>query len=132
MRNKRLKVKLDNVFHGVKTNDITAPFVQHAHKEETPLMFVPKNCEYVEIDGIRLDNVGDFDKFIERLQTFKETEKKLNEMINKQESLIEYLIEKLETAKLMATYENGIRYPSAQERIYEDILNRVESGDYER
>ena len=46
--------------------------------------------------------------------------------------MIDYLKVKLEESKLMATYENGVRYPSAQEKIYEDILERLESGNYER
>lgn len=94
--------------------------------DETPLMFIPKGCEYVEIDGIRIENDGDFNKFCERLQSFKETEKELDELLNWRAYMIDYLVEKLEVAKLMATYENGVRYPSLQEMIYEDILSKFD------
>lgn len=97
--------------------------------DETPLMFIPKGCEYVEIDGIRIENNGDFNKFCERLQSFRETEKKLDELLNWRAYMIDYLVEKLETAKLMATYENGVRYPSLQEMIYEDILSKFDSQE---
>lgn len=132
MMNKRLKVKLDNVFYGVKTEDITAPFAHVYKKEETkPFLLIPADQSYVEICGHRIDEVKSFEDFMEYLHQRVQIEKDYADLYNDRAAFIEYLKVKLEEGRLMATYENGIRYPSAQERIYEDILNRVESGNYE-
>lgn len=96
---------------------------------DEPLMVFPEHGEYVEVLGHRFEGVNGFEGMIEYLNNYRNLEKELNDQLNKRAYLIDYLVEKLENAKLMATYENGVRYPSIQEMIYEDILNRVEVCD---
>lgn len=96
------------------------------------MTFSPPGEEiWVEILGHRFEGINGFEGMINYLNNYRTVEKELNEMINEKAALIDYVKTKLEEGKLMSTYENGIRYPSAQERIYEDILERIESGNYE-
>lgn len=112
--------------HNVKKNS--------SERTDEPIVlmtFSPPGESWVEVLGHRFEGINGFEGMINYLNNYRTVEKELNKMINEKAEFIDYLVEKLETAKLMATYENGIRYPSAQERIYEDILERIESGDYE-
>lgn len=97
------------------------------------MTFSPPGEEaWVEVLGHRFEGINGFEGMINYLNGYRTVEKELNEMINEKAALIKYLKTRLEEGRLMSTYENGIRYPSAQERIYEDLLERVESGYFER
>ena len=62
----------------------------------------------------------------EWLKHIKEVEME-NEQLKKQMTEFgEYLLTKYEEAKLDAQYYNGMRFASMQERIYEDLVNRME------
>lgn len=129
--NKKFTDKIDKVFEGMSIDSITRNI--RKKKEDRPLIVIPKDKSYIEINGYRIDgDFSTFESFIEYLSNVARVEIE-NELIkNERYEMIDYLKVKLEESKLMATYENGIRYPSAQERIYEDILERLESGNYER
>lgn len=98
--------------------------------DEQPLMtFSPPGESWVEVLGHRFEGVNGFEGMIEYLNNYRNVEKELNELLNQRAYIIDYLVEKLEVAKLMATYENGVRYPSLQEMIYEDILSKFDSQE---
>lgn len=95
--------------------------------DEQPLMtFSPPGESWVEVLGHRFEGVNGFEGMIDYLSNYRNVEKELDELLNQRAYIIDYLVEKLEVAKLMATYENGVRYPSIQEMIYEDILSKFE------
>lgn len=97
---------------------------------DEPLMtFSPHGEAWVEVLGHRFEGVNGFEGIIEYLNNYRNVEKELDELLNQRAYIIDYLIEKLEVAKLMATYENGVRYPSIQEMIYEDILSKFDSQE---
>ena len=95
--------------------------------DEPLMIFSPPGEAWVEVLGHRFEGINGFEGMIEYLNNYRTVEKKLDDLINQRAALIEYLKVRLEEGKLMSTYENGIRYPSAQERIYEDLLERVEN-----
>lgn len=117
-----------------KINELIEPvknvgIVWNHIEDEKPLMVFPQDGTYVEVLEHRFEGVNGFEGMIEYLNNYRNVEKELNELLNKRAYIIDYLVEKLETAKLMATYENGVRYPSLQEMIYEDILSKFDSQE---
>jgi len=129
MKLKEIKVIPSNILDKKYGNVFENRFKnRYGECTDEPLMvFPPPGENWVEILGHRFEGVNGFEGMIEYLNNYRNLEKELNDLLNKRAYLIDYLIEKLETAKLMATYENGVRYPSLQEMIYEDILNKVDS-----
>ena len=121
-----------------KPSNIIDPFVlltPEQHREQPVLFF--SNEGWVEILGRRFENteVKELDVFIKHLGKFRDLEieneklkKDLDDAYNHRAALIEYLIEKIEESKLESTYGGQAGYVSIQERIYKEILDRVE-GD---
>lgn len=106
------------------------------YKPEEPVLFF-SNEGWIEILGRRFENaeVKGIDEFVQYLGEFRNLEEKnkklkkeLNDCYNHRAALIEYLTEKLEESKLESTYGGQAGYVSIQERIYKEILDRVE-GD---
>lgn len=96
---------------------------------EPPLIFIPNDKTYVEILGYRIDtdrNIKTLGEFGEYLQHIKEVEEENKQLLHQMAEIGEYILTKYEEAKLDAQYIDGVRYPSVQERIYEDILGRFE------
>ena len=95
-----------------------------------PLITIPFDKSYIEILGHKVE-VGEggfksFGEFIEWLEHIKDVEIE-NEQLKKHMSEFgEYIRTKYEEAKLDAQYYNGMRFASMQERIYEDLVNRME------
>ena len=100
--------------------------------DEPLMIFSPPGEAWVEVLGHRFEGINGFEGMIEYLNNYRTVEKKLDDLINQRAALIEYLKVKLEESKLMATYENGVRYPCMKELVYKDVLDRVESGDYDK
>ena len=72
------------------------------------------------------ENMNSMEDIAEWLKHIKEVEME-NEQLKKQMTEFgEYLLTKYEEAKLDAQYYNGMRFASMQERIYEDLVNRME------
>ena len=99
--------------------------------DEKPLILIPADQSYVEILGHKITEVKGFEDFMEYLNQRVQIEKDYAALYNDRSEFIEYLKVKLEESRLMATYENGVRYPCMKELVYKDILERVESGYYE-
>lgn len=121
-----------------KPSNIIEPFVlltPEQHREQPVLFF--GNDGHIEILGRTFENyeVKGFDEFVKYLARFRDLEvenenlkKELDGVYNHRAALIEYLTEKLEESKLEGTYGGQAGYVSIQERIYKEILDRVE-GD---
>lgn len=94
-----------------------------------PLLFISADGTYFEILGHRVEtgeNMNSMEDLSNWLKHVKETEIE-NEQLRKQMAeLGEYVLTKYEEAKIDALYIDGVKYPNVQERIYEDILNRME------
>lgn len=129
--NKKFTDKIDKVFEGMNIDSITRNI--RKKKEDSPLIVIPKDKSYIEINGYRIDgDFSTFESFIEYLSNVARVEIE-NELLKTERSeFMDYLKVRLEESKLMATYECGFRLPTIQERVYEDILERIESGNYER
>lgn len=106
------------------------------YKPEEPVLFF-SNEGWIEILGRRFqrEDVKGIDEFIKYLGNFRDLEEENNNLkkeldiyYNRRAALIEYLTEKLEESKLEGTYGGQAGYVSIQERIYKEILDRVE-GD---
>lgn len=97
---------------------------------DEPLIFIPKDKSYIEVSGHKITETKSFEDFLDYLQQRNDFENDYNYICRQRSALIDYLKIKLEESKLMATYENGVRYPCMQERIYQDILDRVRVNDY--
>ena len=130
MNKQKKTLKIDELLGDVSAPlNISNPLAYKFGKEENaPLVVIPKDQSYIEVLGRKFYDFNSLDGFVEYLKKFVELEEELDKMYNQRAALIDYLVEKLEYAKLMATYEDGgrIRYPSVQEKIYRDILNRVD------
>ena len=107
-----------------------------SYGQEEPVLFF-SNEGWIEILGRRFqrEDVKGIDEFIKYLGNFRDLEeenkklnKELDDCYNHRAALIEYLVEKLEESKLEGTYGGQAGYVSIQERIYKEILDRVE-GD---
>ena len=106
------------------------------YEKKQPVMIIHDEG-WIEILGRRFENaeVKGIDEFVQYLGEFRDLEEKnkklkkeLNELYNHRAALIEYLTEKLEESKLEGTYGGQAGYISIQERIYKEILDRIE-GD---
>lgn len=121
-----MKTKLEYVLEPIKGIDN----ISLKRGTDEPLIVIPTDKSYVEILGHRIE-VGEggfksFGEFVEWLKHIKDVEIE-NEQLKKHMSEFgEYLLTKLEEAKLDAQYYDGVRYSSMQERIYEDLVNRME------
>lgn len=94
-------------------------------KVDEPKVIFVQHSDHVEICGQRISNIHDFGDFVEYLYQRVQIEKDYAALYNERSEFIEYIIMKLEESKLLSTYEQGVRYPCIQERIYQDILNRI-------
>ena len=121
-----MKTKLEDVLEPIKGIDN----ISLNRGTDEPLIIIPMDKSYVEILGHRIE-VGEggfksFGEFVEWLEHIKDVETE-NEQLKKQMAEIgEYVRTKYEEAKLDAQYYDGMRFSSMQERIYEDIFNRME------
>ena len=94
--------------------------------DEEPLIFIPKDKNYIELAGHRIDNVSDMSELKKFLEHIKDVEEENKQLKKQMAELGEYVRVKYEEAKLDAQYIDGTRIPNVQERIYEDIFNRME------
>lgn len=107
--------------------------------DEQPLVFIPKDKKYVEILGHRIDtgedmaSFEDFTNWLVHIKEVDEENKRLKKVIDNYENqrafFIDYLTELYEEAKLDGQYIDGVKYPTLQERIYKDLLTRMEAKD---
>lgn len=101
--------------------------IQGGYEKNRPLIYIPKDGGYIEILGHKL--YGEFDSFqsfVDYLKTVSDIEKENKQLKKHMSEFGEYLLTKYEEAKLDAQYYDGVRYSSMQERIYEDLVNRME------
>lgn len=97
--------------------------------DKQPLIYIPIDKSYIEILGHRIEtgeNFNSFGDFVDWLEYIKDVEEENKHLKIQMTEIVEYILTKYEEAKLDAQYIDGIRYPSIQERIYEDILERFE------
>ena len=109
--------------------DSNIKFFERECTDEQPLLYIPNDRTYFEILGHKFETgkkLKTMDDIANWLKHIKEVEEE-NEQIKKQMAEFgEYVRVKYEEAKLDAQYIDGTRIPNVQERIYEDIFNRME------
>ena len=118
---------LEEILEPIKFHEPNLVFPHNP--DEKPLIFVPNDKSYVEILGQRLEtgeNFKSFEEFGKWLAHIKEVECENKRLLQHMAEFGEYVMTKYEESKLDAQYIDGVRYPSIQERVYEDILNRME------
>ena len=121
---------IGKVFEPIKTSfDSNIKFFEREFTDEEPLLFISADGTYFEILGHRVEtgeNMNSMEDLSRWLKHIKETEME-NEQLKKQMAEFgEYVRTKYEEAKLDAQYINGMRFSTIQERVYEDILHRME------
>lgn len=109
--------------------DSNIKFFEREYTDEQPLLFIPGDKSYFEVLGYRVETgkeLKTMEDITNWLKHIKEVEIE-NEQLKKHMSEFgEYILTKYEEAKLDAQYIDGTRIPNVQERVYEDILNRME------
>ena len=104
-------------------------FFQRESTDEQPLLYISKDKTYFEILGHRVEtgeNMNSMEDLGKWLNHIKEVEIENEQLKKHMTEFGEYLLTKYEEAKLDAQYYNGMRFASMQERIYEDLVNRME------
>ena len=109
--------------------DSNIKFFERKCTDEQPLLYIPNDKTYFEILGHRVEtgeNMNSMEDLSDWLKHIKETEIENKQLRKQMAELGEYVLTKYEEAKIDALYIDGVKYPNVQERIYEDILNRME------
>ena len=109
--------------------DSNVRFFERENTDEQPLLFIPSDKSYFEILGYKVETgkeLKTMEDITNWLKHIKETEIENEQLKKHMTEFGEYLLKKYEEAKLDAQYYDGIRYSSMQERIYEDLVNRME------
>lgn len=122
---------MKDLLNGVRTPSNI--FSQIVNKDESKiLMEFPADGSYVEILGHRIDGFESFEAFMEYLKKLAaldeeniQLKEEVRRMKNEKADLMVYLEERLEESKIFSTYGGQVNFVSIQERIYEDILNKV-------
>ena len=120
-----MKTKIEDVLEPIKGIDN----VTLKRGTDEPLIYIPIDKSYVEIFGHRVEtgeNFNSFGEFVNWLQHIKEVEEENVQLKKQMSEWREYLYQKYEEAKLDAQYIDGTRIPNVQERVYEDLANRME------
>ena len=120
---------LHQILEPIMLPDTNIKFFKRECTDEEPLIFIPNDKSYVEVLGHRLEtgeNFKSFEEFGKWLQHIKEVEEENEQLLKQMREFGEYVLTKYEESKLNAQYIDGVRYPSIQERVYEDILGRFE------
>ena len=120
-----MKTKIEDVLEPIKGIDN----ISLKRGTDEPLIIIPIDKSYVEILGHRVEtgeNFNTFGEFVSWLQHIKEVEIENVQLKKQMAEIGEYILTKYEEAKLDAQYIDGTKIPNVQERIYEDILHRME------
>lgn len=127
---------LKKVASGVRT-PVNLKFMTSDDYVTEPLMIFKE--EYIEILGHKIDGVDSFEAFVDYLKGVNTYEKERDllhkerdTLLDEKENFIEYIKVKLEESRLKSSSVPGIDdYKCIEERIYEDILNKIEGDKYE-
>jgi len=104
-------------------------FFQRENTDKQPLLYIPNDKTYFEILGHKVEtgkHMKSMEDLSEWLKHIDDVEEENKQLLKQMAELGEYILTKYEEAKLDAQYIDGVRYPNVQERVYEDILNRME------
>lgn len=100
---------------------------------DEPVMFIPREGNYVEILGHRIDgDFKSFEGFCEYLNKIKQTEIE-NDILKAEKALLEtyyeqiksYLDLKITEASFERIYENGMIIRSMREELYQNVLDEI-------
>ena len=120
-----MKTKIEDVLEPIKGIDN----ITLKRGTDEPLIYIPIDKSYVEILGHKIEtgkNFNSFGEFVNWLQHIKDVECENKQLLQQMAEIGEYILTKYEESKLYAQYIDGVRYPSVQEKVYEDILGRME------
>lgn len=127
-----MKKILNKIFKHVKTPVNVSGFTINKDEENKIVMEFDKNGEWIDILGHRITGFNGWEGFIEYLSSVKSMDleieklkKEVRMLENQKKEIIKYLISNVEACKLCRFYEDGVAYPNIQERIYQDVLDRV-------
>lgn len=127
-----MKKMIDKIFGRVKTPVNVNGFTINKDEENKIIMQFDKDGEWIDILGHRITGFNGWEGFVEYLSNVKtmdlEIEKLKKEVRmyeNQKKEIISYLISNVEACKLCRFYEDGVAYPTTQERIYQEVLDRV-------
>ena len=124
-----MRKRLDKISTTIKLPDN----VRLGKGTDEPIIFIPKEGNYVEILGHRIDgDFKSFEDFCKFLDKIKQTEIE-NEQLKAEKELLEYNIEqirsylslKISEAELEKTYIDGIYFRTIQEELYRNVLDEV-------
>ena len=123
---------LNKIFGHVKTPVNVTGITINKDEENKIVMEFDKDGEWIDILGHRITGFSGWEGFIEYLSNVKtmdleieKLKKEVRMLENQKKEIISYLLGKVEAYKLDRFYEDGVAYPNIQERIYQDILDRV-------
>ena len=121
---------INKVLEPIKTPfDSNIKFFERECTDEEPLLVIPYDKTYFEILGHRVEtgkNMESMEDLSNWLKHIKDVEEENKQLKKHMSEFGEYIRTKYEEAKLDAQYYDGVRYSSMQERIYEDLVNRME------
>lgn len=127
-----MKKILNKIFGRVKTPVNVSGFAINKDEENKIVMQFDKDGEWIDILGHRITGFSSWEGFIEYLSSVKSMDleneklkKEVRMLENQKKEIMRYLISNIESSKLCRFYEDGVAYPNIQERIYQDILDRV-------
>lgn len=127
-----MKKLINKIFGRVKTPVNVNGFTINKDEENKIVMEFDRDGEWVDILGHRITGFNGWEGFIEYLSSVKSMDleieklkKEVRMLENQKKEIIRYLISNIEACKLNRFYEDGVAYPNIQERIYQDILDRV-------
>lgn len=127
-----MKKILNKIFGRVKTPVNVSGFTINKDEENKIIMEFDKDGEWIDILGHRITGFSGWEGFIEYLSNVKTMDLEIDKLKkevrmyeNQKKEIMRYLIGNVEACKLNRFYEDGVAYPTTQERIYQDILDRV-------
>ena len=116
-----------------KINDLIAPIWTPANviskkcTDEKPLIFIPNDKSYIQILDHKINESFDsFEDFCIYLRHIKDVEEENKQLRDDKNAIVAYLLGKINEAKIDRIYENGNSYATIQERIYQEILDKID------
>ena len=123
---------LNKIFGRVRVPKNVSGFTINKDEENKIVMEFDKNGEWIDILGHRITGFNGWEGFIEYLSSVKSMDLEIEKLKKEvrilkadKSYIIGYLLGNIEACKLNRFYEEGVAYPNIQERIYQDILDRV-------